>query len=128
PAGGHAPISPARRQVLWRAGRPGMARERREYGNHNMSVSIDGKRILVTGGTGSLGQRVVRRLLEGSVGHPERVTVLSRDEAKQHEMRLRFLQRDAATDDVIYQHARGRLAFRIGDVRDYTTLVEAVRR
>ncbi len=92
-----------------------------------MSVSIDGKRILVTGGTGSLGQRVVRRLLDGAIGRPDKVTVLSRDEAKQHEMRLRFLQRDAATDDVIYEHARDRLAFRIGDVRDYETLVEAVR-
>ena len=90
-------------------------------------MTIDGKRILVTGGTGSLGQRVVRRLLEGSLGRPAKVTVLSRDEAKQHDMRLRFLQRPAATDDVIYQHARDLLAFRIGDVRDYDTLVEAVR-
>lgn len=90
-------------------------------------MTIDGKRILVTGGTGSLGQRVVRRLLEGSLGRPAKVTVLSRDEAKQHDMRLRFLHRTAATDDVIYQHARDVLAFRIGDVRDYDTLVEAVR-
>ena len=91
-------------------------------------MSIDGKRILVTGGTGSLGQRVVRRLLDGGAGgRPAKVTVLSRDEAKQHDMRLRFLHRGAATDDVIYQHARDLLAFRIGDVRDYETLVEAVR-
>jgi len=90
-------------------------------------LTIDGKRILVTGGTGSLGQRVVRRLLEGGLGRPSKVTVLSRDEAKQHDMRLRFLQRSAATDDVIYEHARDLLAFRIGDVRDYDTLVEAVR-
>lgn len=90
-------------------------------------MTIDGKRILVTGGTGSLGQRVVRRLLEGSLGRPARVTVLSRDEAKQHDMRLRFLHRTAATDDVIYQHARDLLSFRIGDVRDFSTLVEAVR-
>ncbi|MGE0813625.1 MAG: polysaccharide biosynthesis protein [Vicinamibacterales bacterium] len=90
-------------------------------------MTIDGKRILVTGGTGSLGQRVVRRLLEGGLGRPAKVTVLSRDEAKQHDMRLRFLQRPAATDDVIYAHARDLLAFRIGDVRDYDTLAEAVR-
>jgi UDP-glucose 4-epimerase len=90
-------------------------------------VSIDGKRILVTGGTGSLGQRVVRRLLDGGAGgRPAKVTVLSRDEAKQHDMRLRFLRRGAATDDVIYEHTRDLLAFRIGDVRDFTTLVEAV--
>ena len=90
-------------------------------------MTIDGKRILVTGGTGSLGQRVVRRLLDGVLGRPAKVTVLSRDEAKQHDMRLRFLHRTAATDDVIYQHARDLLAFRIGDVRDYETLLEAVR-
>ncbi len=90
-------------------------------------MSIDGKRILVTGGTGSLGQRVVRRLLDGALGRPARVTVLSRDEAKQHDMRLRFLQRNAATDDVIYEHARDRLAFRIGDVRDYETLADVLR-
>ena len=90
-------------------------------------MTIDGKRILVTGGTGSLGQRIVRRLLEGGLGRPSKVTVLSRDEAKQHDMRLRFLHRQVATDDVIYQHARDLLAFRIGDVRDYETLVEAVR-
>ena len=43
-------------------------------------------------------------------------------------MRLRFLHRQAATDDVIYQHARDLLAFRIGDVRDYDTLVGRSRR
>ena len=53
-------------------------------------MTIDGKRILVTGGTGSLGQRIVRRLLEGGLGRPSKVTVLSRDEAKQHDMRLRL--------------------------------------
>jgi UDP-glucose 4-epimerase len=90
-------------------------------------LTIDGKRILVTGGTGSLGQRIVRRLLEGGLGRPAKVTVLSRDEAKQHDMRLRFLHRQVATDDVIFQHARDLLTFRIGDVRDYETLVEAVR-
>ncbi len=90
-------------------------------------MTLDNKRILVTGGTGSLGQRVVRRLLDGSMGRPARVTVLSRDEAKQHEMRLRFLHRRAATDDVIYEQAREALAFRIGDVRDDDTLVEVLR-
>ena len=89
-------------------------------------MTVEGKRVLVTGGTGSLGQRVVRRLLDGDIGQPSKVIVLSRDEAKQHDMRLRFLGQDSATDDVIFKRSRGRLAFRIGDLRD-RTVVEAIR-
>jgi len=61
-------------------------------------VFLEGKRILVTGGTGSLGQTVVRRLLSGELGRPSRIVVFSRDEAKQHYMRLSYLHREAATD------------------------------
>jgi UDP-glucose 4-epimerase len=92
-----------------------------------MTVTVEGKRVLVTGGTGSLGQRIVRRLLSGDVGQPSQVIVLSRDEAKQHDMRLRFLNQSTATDDVIFKQGRGRLTFRIGDVRDFSTMVETVR-
>jgi len=88
---------------------------------------LDGKRILVTGGTGSLGKVLVRRLLTGEMGTPESVIVFSRDEAKQHHMRLAYLQRDAATDDVIYENFRNVLSFRIGDVRDYASVAAAVR-
>src|SRR4051794_19224115 len=90
------------------------------------ALNVDGKRVLVTGGTGSLGRRVVRRLLAGVAGRPHHIVVLSRDEAKQHDMRLQFQQQDAATDEVIYRNFRELLRFRIGDVRDYSTLVEAV--
>ena len=45
------------------------------------------KTILVTGGTGSMGKKLVHRLLTGELGTPKKVIVLSRDEAKQHEMR-----------------------------------------
>jgi UDP-glucose 4-epimerase len=89
--------------------------------------NLEGSRILVTGGTGSLGQTLVKRILSGTLGLPEQVTVFSRDEAKQHYMRLDFMRRNAATDDVIYQNSRSRLRFRIGDVRDYSTLLSAVR-
>jgi UDP-glucose 4-epimerase len=88
---------------------------------------LEGKRILVTGGTGSLGKTLVGRLLTGEMGMPERITVFSRDEAKQHYMRLEYLERETATDDVIYQNSRDRLNFRIGDVRDYSALVAAMR-
>ena len=43
---------------------------------------LEGKRILVTGGTGSLGKSLINRILKGELGTPENVTVFSRDEAK----------------------------------------------
>jgi UDP-glucose 4-epimerase len=88
---------------------------------------LEGKRILVTGGTGSLGQTLVNRLLTGEMGRPAGITVFSRDEAKQHYMRLEYLHRSAATDDVIYQNSQHLLSFRIGDVRDYSALLAAMR-
>lgn len=88
---------------------------------------LEGKRILVTGGTGSLGQTLVKRLLTGEMGKPARITVFSRDEAKQHYMRLDYLHRKTATDDVIYQNSQDLLNFRIGDVRDYSALLAALR-
>lgn len=91
------------------------------------SQPLDGKRILVTGGTGSLGQVLVKRLLSGEMGLPKKITVFSRDEAKQHQMRLDFLHRTAATDEIIYQNSQDRLAFRIGDVRDPVAVRAALR-
>ncbi len=88
---------------------------------------FEGKRILVTGGTGSLGQVLTRRLMSGSEGTPESVTVFSRDEAKQHYMRLDFMGAHAATDEVIFENCRQRLKFVIGDVRDYASVVRAAR-
>ena len=88
---------------------------------------LDGKRILVTGGTGSLGQVLVRRLLGGSVGTPAKVIVMSRDEAKQHYMRLSYDDRSVSTDEVIYENFKRRLQFRIGDVRQYADVCSALR-
>jgi len=87
---------------------------------------LDGKRVLVTGGTGSLGGKVVRALLRGDVGRPAGITVFSRDEAKQNDMRLSFLNRPAATDEVIYANSQQILNFRIGDVRDYAAIRAAI--
>lgn len=69
-----------------------------------------GKRILVTGGTGSFGHFIVQALLRLS---PKEVRVLSRDEKKQHDMRHFFGSR---TD----------LRLLIGDVRDYDSVSAAV--
>lgn len=88
---------------------------------------FDGKRVLITGGTGSLGRALVRRLLSGEVGTPEKVIVFSRDEAKQHYMRLSYEHLSASTDEVIYENFRRRLQFLIGDIRDYGDVCSALR-
>jgi FlaA1/EpsC-like NDP-sugar epimerase len=88
---------------------------------------FDKRRILVTGGTGSLGQTLVRRILSGSHGTPKKVIVLSRDEAKQHDMRMSYLHKLVATDEVIYNNFKNTLEFRIGDVRSYADVCGAVR-
>lgn len=88
---------------------------------------LEGKRILVTGGTGSLGQAMVRRLLTGEMGWPAKIIVFSRDEAKQHYMRLEYMQQRVATDEVIYRDHKDILEFRIGDVRDFASVASAVR-
>ena len=85
------------------------------------------KRVLVTGGTGSLGKVLVRRLLTGEVGRPQQITVFSRDEAKQHSMRLAFQNLRASTDEVIYHNFEQFLQFRIGDVRDLHSVSTALR-
>lgn len=90
-------------------------------------MNLENKRILVTGGTGSLGQKIVRRLLTGEIGRPNKIVVFSRDEAKQHYMRLDFMHRKAATDDIIYQNSQELLSFKIGDVRNYSSLLQALR-
>jgi UDP-N-acetylglucosamine 4,6-dehydratase len=69
------------------------------------------KRFLVSGGTGSFGNFIVRRLLD--IGAKE-VRVLSRDEKKQHDMR-------------IFYRGRSNISFVIGDVRRATCLDEAMQ-
>jgi FlaA1/EpsC-like NDP-sugar epimerase len=100
-------------------------------GNHSHDQkpprSFDGKRILITGGTGSLGKTLVRRFLRGTAGHPAKLIVLSRDEAKQHAMRMEYQNRSAATDEIIYRNFQELLEFRIGDVRDYHSVTQALR-
>jgi FlaA1/EpsC-like NDP-sugar epimerase len=93
------------------------------------NAPLAGKRVLVTGGTGSLGKLLVKRLLTGELGLPEKVIVYSRDEAKQHFMRVESQRRvhTPVTDEVIYQDHANTLEFRIGDVRDYAATARVLR-
>ncbi|MFG1951493.1 SDR family NAD(P)-dependent oxidoreductase [Micromonospora sp. NPDC048830] len=75
-----------------------------------MTSSTEGRRVLITGGTGSFGQTMTRRLLDRGVAE---VRVLSRDEAKQDAMRR------ALGDD--------RVRYHVGDVRDFDTVARATR-
>jgi FlaA1/EpsC-like NDP-sugar epimerase len=88
---------------------------------------LDNKRILITGGTGSLGKVLVQRLLTGEMGIPKKVIVFSRDEAKQHFMRVEYMHKRAVTDEVIYRKIDQILDFRIGDVRDFHSVSSALQ-
>lgn len=88
---------------------------------------LDGKRVLITGGTGSLGKVLLRRLLGGGAGDPAKIIVLSRDEAKQHAIQVEYQRRNSPTDEVIYDNFSKKLEFRIGDVRDFHSVASALR-
>lgn len=89
---------------------------------------LTGKSVVVTGGTGSLGKVLVRRLLSGEIGEPKQIIVFSRDESKQHDMRLAYQHRRAATDEIIYNNFERLLQFQIGDVRDLHSVTSVLRR
>ena len=74
-----------------------------------------------------MGKTLVRRVLSGELGLPRKVIVYSRDEAKQHEMRVAYLRKTVTTDEVIFRNFMNVLEFRIGDVRDYAALCSAIR-
>ncbi|MFM9120630.1 MAG: polysaccharide biosynthesis protein, partial [Acidimicrobiaceae bacterium] len=87
---------------------------------------LDNKRLLITGGTGSLGKVLTRRILSGQIGTPQSVVVFSRDEAKQHEMRMDYLNRRSVTEEVMYHNFERKLQFKIGDVRDFHSVAQAL--
>ena len=72
---------------------------------------IDNKIILITGGTGSFGQECTRYLLQNF--SPKKLIIFSRDELKQYEMQKKFKNKN--------------LRFFIGDIRDKSRLVSALR-
>ena len=68
------------------------------------------KILLITGGTGSFGNAVLRTFLSSDI---KEIRIFSRDEKKQDDMRKKY------ADD--------RLKFYLGDVRDYESIINAVR-
>ena len=75
---------------------------------------LDNKTILVTGGTGSFGQKFIKRIL--SDYSPKKIIIFSRDELKQFEMQQH-------PNFAGYAHV---LRFFIGNVRDYDRLKRAM--
>jgi UDP-N-acetylglucosamine 4,6-dehydratase len=75
-----------------------------------MKMDWKNKVVLVTGGTGSFGKKFIEVMLNEY--HPEKIIVFSRDELKQHEMRVKGFNHPS-------------LRYFIGDVRDYPRLKRA---
>jgi len=78
------------------------------------SKQINGKNILITGGTGSFGNQMIKEL---SSYKPKKVSIYSRDEDKQHTMKQNLKNLS------IFKN----LKFVIGDVRDYDRLFAATK-
>ena len=70
---------------------------------------FNNKVLLITGGTGSFGNAVLKRFLNTSI---KEIRIFSRDEKKQHDMRV--------------QMQNPKLKFYIGDVRDYQSIYAAL--
>ena len=88
---------------------------------------FEGKKILITGGTGSLGQKLVSRILTNEHGSPAKVILFSRDEAKQYQMLLHWKQKLLATEEIIYRDSKDVLEFQIGDVRNFHSVQGVLR-
>lgn len=71
---------------------------------------FNGKKLLITGGTGSFGNAVLKRFLDTDIAE---IRIFSRDEKKQDDMRKHY--------------ANSKLKFYIGDVRDYQSVLNATR-
>ena len=74
-----------------------------------MSTAFTGKTLMITGGTGSFGEAVLKRFLDTDIGE---IRIFSRDEKKQDDMRHRY-QND-------------KIKYYIGDVRDLASVKNAI--
>ena len=71
---------------------------------------LKNKTLLITGGTGSFGNAVLKRFLNTDI---KEIRIFSRDEKKQHDMRVEM--------------KNDKLKFYIGDVRDYESVSNAIK-
>ena len=71
---------------------------------------FDNKTLLITGGTGSFGNAVLRRFLDSNIGE---IRIFSRDEKKQ--------------DDMRNQYKNSKIKFYVGDVRQYESIDNAMK-
>lgn len=74
-----------------------------------MSTAFKDKTLLITGGTGSFGNAVLRRFLTSEIGE---IRIFSRDEKKQDDMRRHYNNK--------------KIKFYIGDVRDASSISKAI--
>ena len=80
-----------------------------------MSIFQD-KTLMITGGTGSFGNAVLKRFLRTDIGE---IRIFSRDEKKQDDMRHEYQAK--------YPEVAHKIKFYIGDVRNRSTLKTAMR-
>ena len=71
---------------------------------------FSGKKLMITGGTGSFGHTVLKRFLDTDI---EKIIIFSRDEKKQEDMRIEL--------------NNSKVEFYIGDVRDFTSINRAMK-
>lgn len=74
-----------------------------------------GKTLLITGGTGSFGNAVLRRFITSDIGE---IRIFSRDEKKQDDMRHEYQR--------MFPEHSGKIKFYIGDVRDLSSVKNAM--
>ena len=78
-------------------------------------TALEGKTLMITGGTGSFGSTVLKHFLDSNVGE---IRIFSRDEKKQDDMRHRIQTQSP--------DAAGKVRFYIGDVRDLQSVRDAM--
>ena len=80
-----------------------------------MSFEMNGKTLLITGGTGSFGNAVLRKFITTDI---KEIRIFSRDEKKQDDMRHKY--------QLEYPEHSSKLKFYIGDVRDVNSVRSAM--